>query len=46
MRRAEDLEPVKRRIRTGGSDIPVIAKIEKPQAAENAEEIVKAVTAG
>jgi pyruvate kinase len=46
VRRAEDLEPVKRRIRTGGSDIPVIAKIEKPQAAENAEEIVKAVTGG
>ena len=33
-------------MRTGGSDIPVIAKIEKPQAAERAEEIVKAVTAG
>jgi len=46
VRRAEDLEPVKRRVRTGGSDIPVIAKIEKPQAAERAEEIVKAVTAG
>ena len=46
MRRAEDLAPVERRVRTGGSDIPVIAKIEKPQAAERAEEIVKAVTAG
>jgi pyruvate kinase len=46
VRRAEDLEPVERRVRTGGSDIPVIAKIEKPQAAERAEEIVKAVTAG
>ena len=46
VRRAEDLEPVERRIRTGGSDIPLIAKIEKPQAAERAEEIVKAVTAG
>jgi pyruvate kinase len=46
VRRAEDLEPVTRRVRTGGSDIPVIAKIEKPQAAERAEEIVKAVTAG
>ena len=42
MRRAEDLAPVERRVRTGGSDIPVIAKIEKPQAAERAEEIVKA----
>jgi pyruvate kinase len=46
VRRAEDLVPVERRIRTAGTDIPVIAKIEKPQAAERAEEIVKAVTAG
>jgi pyruvate kinase len=46
VRRAEDIAPVERRIRTGGSDIPVIAKIEKPQAAEQAEEIVKATTAG
>jgi pyruvate kinase len=46
VRRAEDLEPVERRVRTGGSDIPVIAKIEKPEATERAEEIVKAVTAG
>jgi pyruvate kinase len=38
--------PVERRIRTAGTDLPVIAKIEKPQAAERAEEIVKAVTAG
>jgi len=46
VRRAEDLLPVERRIRTSGADIPVLAKIEKPQAAERAEEIVKAVTAG
>ena len=46
VRRAEDITPVERRIRTSGSDIPVIAKIEKPQAAERAEEIVKAVSAG
>ena len=46
VRRAEDIAPVERRIRTSNSDIPVIAKIEKPQAAERAEEIVKAVTAG
>jgi pyruvate kinase len=46
VRRAEDLEPVNRRIRTGGADIPLIAKIEKPQAAENAEEIIKATTSG
>jgi len=46
VRRAEDLEPVERRIRTGGADIPLIAKIEKPQAAERAEAIVKAATSG
>ncbi len=46
VRRAEDLEPVERRVRTGGSDIPVLAKIEKPQAAERAEAIIKATTAG
>ena len=46
VRRAEDLEPVERRIRTGGADIPLIAKIEKPQAAENAEAIIKATTSG
>jgi len=46
VRRAEDLEPVQRRIRTGGADIPLIAKIEKPQAAERAEAIIKATTSG
>ena len=46
VRRAEDIAPVERRIRTSGADIPVIAKIEKPQAAERSEEIVKATTAG
>ena len=46
VRRAEDLAPVERRVRTSGTDIPVIAKIEKPEAAERAEDIVKAVTAG
>jgi pyruvate kinase len=46
VRRAEDITPVERRVRTSGADIPVIAKIEKPQAAERAEEIVRAVTAG
>ena len=46
VRRAEDITPVERRVRTSGADIPVIAKIEKPQAAERAEEIIKAVTAG
>ena len=46
VRRAEDLDPVNRRIRTGGADIPVIAKIEKPQAAEHAEAIIRATTSG
>jgi pyruvate kinase len=46
VRRAEDLAPVERRVRTAGTDVPVIAKIEKPEAAEHAEEIVKAATAG
>jgi pyruvate kinase len=46
VRRAEDLTPVERRVRTSGSDIPVIAKIEKPEATERAEEIIKATTAG
>ncbi|MGH2954164.1 MAG: pyruvate kinase [Solirubrobacterales bacterium] len=46
VRRAEDIAPVERRVRTSGADIPVIAKIEKPQAAERAEEIIKACTAG
>ena len=42
VRRREDLEPVHERLRSHGRDIPVIAKIEKPQAAANAEEIVRA----
>jgi pyruvate kinase len=42
IRRGADLEPVRRRLAEHGSDIPVIAKIEKPQAASNAEEIVDA----
>jgi pyruvate kinase len=46
VRRAEDVTAVERRVRTAGADLPVIAKIEKPQAVERAEEIVKAVKAG
>jgi pyruvate kinase len=42
IRRGDDLEPVRKRLAEHGSDIPVIAKIEKPQAAANAEEIVEA----
>jgi pyruvate kinase len=43
---AADLEPVTARLAALGSDIPLIAKIEKQQAAENAEEIVAAATGG
>jgi pyruvate kinase len=43
---AADLEPVAERLRALGSDIPVIAKIEKRQAAENAAEIVRAASGG
>jgi len=46
VRRAEDVAAVERRVRTAGADIPVIVKIEKPEAAEHAEGIIKAVTAG
>jgi pyruvate kinase len=43
---AADLEPVMERLAEHDCDIPVIAKIEKPQAAENAEEIVEAAGSG
>jgi len=46
VRRAEDLQPVERRVRVAGADIPLIAKIEKPQAAENAEAIIRAALGG
>ena len=46
VRRAEDLLPVERRVRVAGADIPLIAKIEKPQAAENAEAIIRAAFGG
>jgi pyruvate kinase len=42
IRRGADLEPVRERLRDHDADIPVVAKIEKPQAASNAEEIVEA----
>ena len=42
VRRREDIDPVHERLRDRGRDIPVIAKIEKPQAAANADEIVRA----
>jgi pyruvate kinase len=40
VRRREDIEPVREHLRSRGSDVPVYAKIEKPQAAANAEEII------
>lgn len=43
---AADLEPVEARLRELGSTIPLIAKIEKPEAAANAEEIVTAAGGG
>ncbi len=46
VRHASDLDPVNARLAERGADIPVIAKIEKREAAENAEEIVQACTGG
>ena len=46
VRHAGDLEPVNARLAERGVDIPVIAKIEKAEAAENAEEIVQTCTGG
>jgi pyruvate kinase len=43
---AADLEPVAERLRDLDSDIPLIAKIEKREAAENADEIVRAASGG
>src|SRR3954453_6326166 len=40
VRRPSNLEDVESRVRERGIDIPLIAKIEKPQAAERAEEII------
>jgi pyruvate kinase len=39
---ADDLRPVREHLAIHDSDIPVLAKIEKPQAAENVDEIVEA----
>jgi pyruvate kinase len=46
VRSAEDLDPVIERLAERHADIPLIAKIEKPQAAEQAEGIVAAATSG
>jgi pyruvate kinase len=42
VRRREDLEPVRDHLRERDADVPLIAKVEKPQAAANAEEIIDA----
>jgi pyruvate kinase len=46
VRTAADLDPVLERLEERHADIPLIAKIEKPQAAQNAEEIIGAATSG
>lgn len=43
---AADLVPVRERLEALGSDIPLIAKIERQQAAERVEEIVELATSG
>jgi len=43
---AQDLVPVRERLEALGSAIPLIAKIERQQAAENVEEIVREATGG
>jgi pyruvate kinase len=42
VRRHEDLDPVREHLAKRDSDLPLIAKIEKPQAAANGEEIIDA----
>jgi pyruvate kinase len=46
VRRPADLEKVEARLKERDADIPLIAKIEKPQAAERAEEIIEAAGSG
>jgi pyruvate kinase len=46
VRTASDLKPVVERLNALDCDIPLIAKIEKPQAAEDAEEIIAAAGGG
>src|SRR3954451_6354885 len=42
VRRREDLDPVREHLAERGAEVPLIAKIEKPQAAANGEEIIEA----
>jgi pyruvate kinase len=46
VRDASDLKPVIERLDSLDSDIPLVAKIEKPEAAEHADEIIDAAGAG
>src|SRR3954468_21274200 len=46
VRRPADLEKVEARLKERGVDIPLIAKIEKPQAAERAQEIIEEADSG
>jgi pyruvate kinase len=46
VRRPADLDRVHAAISARGADIPLVAKIEKPQAAERAEEIIAAAESG
>ncbi len=46
VRSAADLKPVVERLDHLGSEIPLVAKIEKPEAAERADEIIAAAGAG
>lgn len=45
VRQAEDLQDIKRIITRMGSDIPVVAKIEKPEAVDNIDAILEATDA-
>ena len=42
VRRREDLDPVREHLAERGAEVPLIAKVEKPQAAGNGEEIIDA----
>ncbi len=46
VRRGADLAPINDRITELGADVPLIAKIEKPQALEHAEEILEQAVSG
>ena len=46
VRHAADLRPVVEKLDSLGSDIPLVAKIEKPEAADNADEIIDAAGGG